>query len=69
VNGKLILYRINLHIVDEDEIETEGQGKMTYKTFKERHLNDVSAFYPSFDAWVLKNTRSKTIEEEEKRRG
>ena len=46
---------------DEDEIETEGQGKMMYKLFKEKYLSRISEFYPNFNSWVLKNTKSKTI--------
>jgi hypothetical protein len=45
-----------------DEIEIEGRG-MPYKEFQQDYLRVISAFYPTEDAWFLKNERAKTLDE------
>ncbi len=41
-----------------DEIEIEGASGMTYETFTQTHLKDISGFYPSREHWLLKNERA-----------
>ena len=55
------LFRLN----PEDNIETEA-GKMSYGEFKLNYLGVIHGFYPTQDAWLLKNYRAKTIEELER---
>jgi hypothetical protein len=52
----------------DDEVETEGRGKIRFEEFKRDYLGDISGFYPTMDTWLLKNYRAKTIDEFEKSR-
>jgi hypothetical protein len=51
-------------IPPDDEVEMEGRGKITGKELR-KELEGVSGFYPTMEAWLLKNERSKTIDEYE----
>ncbi len=50
----------------DEQVETEGRGFITYDKFKNDYLSMISAFYPSLNAWLLKNYKAKTIEEFER---
>lgn len=49
-------------IQPDDEIETEGRGKMKYSQFQQTYLKNINAFYPTIEAWLLKNRSERTIE-------
>ena len=50
-------------IDSSDEIESEGRGKMPYQEFQQDYLKDISGFYPTMEAWLLKNERAKNVSE------
>jgi len=47
----------------DDEVETEGLDKIRFEEFKRERLGDISAFYPTMDAWLLKNYDARTVDE------
>jgi hypothetical protein len=59
LDSLIMLFRIN----PEEQIETEGMGLIPYEKFQKEYLSTISGFYPSFEAWVLKNYRAKTVAE------
>lgn len=72
-NDKLVFVAASLELLcdlfrmdEREEIETETKGKMLFGDFKRDYLPKISAFYPSMEAWILKNQRAKRLEEVEK---
>jgi hypothetical protein len=52
-----------LNLEPLDIVDVEAQGRMPYEQFKKRYLSDVSAFYPTVNSWMLRNSRAQTIDE------
>jgi len=62
LDSLIALFQLKL----DDEVETEGKGKIKFEEFKKDYLENISCFYSTMDKWLLKNYRAKTIEEFEK---
>ena len=50
----------------DDRIEMEGSGELSYQEFVERYLKGMTAFFPTDEAWFLKDERAKTVAELDK---
>ena len=46
-----------------DKVELEVGNKVPYEIFREKVLTRVSGFYPTTEAWLLKNHSARTFEE------
>lgn len=53
------LFKIN----PDEEIETEGRGKIRYQEFQQDYLSRITAYYPTEEQWLLKNRRERTLDE------
>ena len=52
-----------LGLEPEDEIELEGKGRMPYEIFRDKHLKNIKAFYPTMDDFLLKNYEANALDE------
>jgi len=55
-----------LQIRPDEQVETEVRGQISYQEFRRDYLDKITGFYPTPEAWLLKNYKAKTIEELEK---
>lgn len=46
-----------------EEVELEVRGKMPYEQFRDRVLSRIFGFYPTREAWLLKNYPARTLAE------
>lgn len=62
LDSLIALFRLN----PTDIIEIEGRSNMTFEDFVKGYLKDISGFYPTLDAHLLRNYKAKTVEELDK---